>query len=60
MGTEEIGKVIDYIEGCIVKGIEIDWLKVKDELADLDTTEKTDLLTTIAKKILKGLLIVIG
>jgi hypothetical protein len=60
MGTEEIKKVIDYIEDCIVKGIEIDWPKVKNELAELDATEKTDLLTTIAKKILKGLLVVIG
>jgi uncharacterized protein YpuA (DUF1002 family) len=60
MGTEEIKKVIDYIEDCIVKGLEIDWTKVKAELEELDASEKTDILTTIAKKILKGLLVVIG
>jgi hypothetical protein len=60
MVTDEIKKVIDYIEACIIQGLEIDWLKVKDELADLDNVEKSEILTTIAKKVLRGLLIVIG
>lgn len=60
MGIEELKKLIEYIENCVVEGVKLDWEKIGQEIADLDKSENKELGTIVAKKVLSALLSIIS
>lgn len=60
LALEECKKVIELMGEIGIKANNINWRLVAEELGDIDSTEKKELITTILRKLLAGLLVIIG
>ena len=60
LALEECKKVIELMGEIGVKANTINWRLVAEELGDIDSAEKKELITTILRKVLAGLLVIIS